>query len=70
MTRFVGLEDAGKVLTRPQLIRPAYLKAMDAYLRQLRSGCQACRADHVLVDTGRPMGVVLAEYLARRLQVG
>lgn len=70
MTRFVGLEDGGKVLTRPQLIRPAYLKAMDSYLKEMRAGCQSCRADHVLVDTSRPMGVMVAEYLARRLQVG
>ena len=69
MTRFVGLEDSGRVLTRPQLIRPAYLKAMDAYLRELRAGCQACRADHVMVDTSVPLTVTLTAYLARRLQM-
>jgi len=48
---------------------PAYLKAMDAYLRELRAGCQACRAEHVLVDTSVPLAVTLTAYLARRLQM-
>ena len=42
---------------------------MDAYLRELRAGCQACRADHVLVDTSVPLAVTLTAYLARRLQM-
>jgi uncharacterized protein (DUF58 family) len=70
MTRFLGLEDVIKVLTRPHLIRPAYLRALKGYMHELQSSLRSCRADHVLVDTSRPLGQVLTEYLARRLQMG
>lgn len=68
MTRFVGLEDTTKVLTRPHLIRPAYQRALNAYLSEFQAGCQTGRVDHVLVDTSRPLGPLLAGWLARRLQ--
>jgi uncharacterized protein (DUF58 family) len=68
MTRFVGLEEDARVMTRPNLIRPAYLRAMKAFLTELQAGCQACRCDYVLVDTSRPLAQTLTEYLARRLQ--
>jgi len=32
-------------------------------------GCQACKAEHVLVDTSVPLAVTLTAYLARRLQM-
>jgi uncharacterized protein (DUF58 family) len=70
MTRFLALEDITKVLTRPHLIRPAYLRALKSYMDELQSGLQACRADHVLVDTSMPLGNMLTGYLARRLQMG
>jgi uncharacterized protein (DUF58 family) len=68
--RFLGLEDGARVRTRPRLIRPAYLRALEAFLRELKEGCRARHCDHVLVDTSRPLGDVLAEWLARRLRVG
>lgn len=67
-TRFADLEGTEELLTRPQLIQPAYLKALHAYLAELRKGCEAYRCDYVQFDTGRPLHVTLAEYLARRLQ--
>jgi uncharacterized protein (DUF58 family) len=67
-TRFVGLEESGKVLTRPHLVRPAYLRAIKAFLAELQAGCHASRCDYVLMDTSRPLGTALAEYLARRVQ--
>lgn len=68
MTRFVGLEDTSKLLTRPNLIRPAYLRALNAYLEEFRAGCRNARVDHVAVDTSRPLGPTLAAWLAWRLQ--
>src|SRR5947208_2812853 len=62
MTRFLALEESTKVLTRPHLIRPAYLRAVEAFLRELRAGCQASRIDHVLADTSRPREVMPTEY--------
>ena len=70
MIRFVALEEGDKVLTRPQLIRPAYLRAIEAYLKELRAGCQASRCDYWLVDTSKSLGELLVGYLAQRLQMG
>jgi uncharacterized protein (DUF58 family) len=69
MTRFEGMEIAQHLLTRPHLIRHAYLRALKDYLEQLRVGCERLRCDYVLLDTSRPMGPALAEYLAARLRV-
>jgi uncharacterized protein (DUF58 family) len=69
MTRFVGLEEHKHLLTRPQLIRPAYLRALRAFLSALQSGCEANRCDYILMDTSRPLADALTEYLARRQRV-
>ncbi|HEV3262382.1 MAG TPA: DUF58 domain-containing protein [Gemmataceae bacterium] len=69
MIRFEGLEDYEKLLTRPHLIRPAYLRALHGYLEELRAGCEANRCDYVLMDTSRPLAEALTEYLARRQRV-
>jgi uncharacterized protein (DUF58 family) len=68
-TRFDGLEVVQQLMTRPQLIRPAYLRAVRAYLDELRRGCDAHRCDYVLLDTSKPLGPALSEYLAGRLRV-
>jgi uncharacterized protein (DUF58 family) len=69
MIRFDGLEEQQELLTRPHLIRPAYVRAVQAYLKELQAGCEAHRCDYVLMNTGRPLGDTLSEYLARRLRV-
>jgi uncharacterized protein (DUF58 family) len=69
MVKFDGLEERLHLLTRPHLIRSAYLRALSAYFQELRAGCEASRCDYVLVDTSRPLVETLAEYLARRLRV-
>ena len=66
--KFDGLEEKQHLLTRPHLIRPAYLRALKKYLQELREGCEANRCDYVLMSTGRPLKDALAEYLARRLR--
>jgi uncharacterized protein (DUF58 family) len=68
MVEFAGVEDGRKVLTRPHLIRPAYLRALRQHLEELQAGCEANRCDYVLLDTSRPLGQSLAEYLGRRLR--
>lgn len=68
LTRFDGLEERLQLITRPHLIRPAYLRAVEAYLKELRAGCEPMRCDYVLLDTSRPLAGTLAEYLARRLR--
>lgn len=68
--RFDGLEDIEELKTRPHLIRPNYLKVIQAYLAEIRKGCEAYRVDYVLMDTTRPLEITLSEYLVRRLQMG
>jgi len=68
MIRFEGLEEKQEVLTRPHLIRPAYQRAVKAYLETLRKGCENNRCDYVLLNTGRPVAEAMASYLARRLR--
>jgi uncharacterized protein (DUF58 family) len=67
--KFDGMEEPMHLLTRPRLIRPAYLRAVEAFVKELQAGCERYRCDYVLVDTARPLAVTLSEYLARRLRV-
>jgi uncharacterized protein (DUF58 family) len=69
MVKFDGMEDHVKLLTRPQLIRPAYQRALKKYLEELQQGCERNRCDYVLMNTGRKLSEALTEYLARRLRV-
>jgi uncharacterized protein (DUF58 family) len=69
MTRFEGMEENLHLLTRPNLIRPAYLRALQSYFKELRAGCETSRCDYVMIDTSRPLADTMTEYLARRLRV-
>ncbi|HEY8506430.1 MAG TPA: DUF58 domain-containing protein [Gemmataceae bacterium] len=64
--RFDGLEADERLKTRPHLIRPAYQRAVGAFLRELQKGCEAYHCDYVRMDTSRPLGAALAEWLVRR----
>jgi uncharacterized protein (DUF58 family) len=68
MVRFEGVEEFQELRTRPHLIRPAYRRALQAYLQELRQGCEVHLCDYVPVNTGRPLGETLSAYLARRLR--
>ena len=69
LVKFDGMEQKEQFLTRPQLIRPSYLRALETYLNELREGCEANRVDYVLMDTSRSLAEMLTSYLARRLRV-
>jgi uncharacterized protein (DUF58 family) len=67
MTRFEGVEDpASEVLADPRGLKRAYLEALEAHTRALRTGCLAERIDFVPLDTSMPLDVALSGYLARR----
>ena len=68
--RFIGLEGYEELMTRPHLLRPAYLRVVEKYLTEIRSGCAGSGVDYVQMLTDRPLGKALAEYLVRRLQTG
>jgi len=69
MIKFDGMELKEHLLTRPHLIRPSYLRALQAYMKELQSGCETNRVDYVLMDTSRPLAETLTSYLARRLRI-
>ncbi len=68
MVKFDAMEEKMHLLTRPQLVRPTYLRALKKYLEDLQQGCERNRCDYVQVNTGKPLAETLAEYLARRLR--
>jgi uncharacterized protein (DUF58 family) len=68
--RFIDLEGADELLTRPHLLRPAYLKAVNAYLAEVAKGCDTAGIDYVRMVTDRSVSAALGEYLVRRLQSG
>jgi len=68
MVKFDGLEEKMQLLTRPQMIRPAYMRALKSYMEQLQRGCEMIRADYLLLDTSRPLSEAFTAYLAKRLR--
>jgi uncharacterized protein (DUF58 family) len=68
MVKFDAMEEKMQLLTRPQLVRPSYLRALKKYLEELQLGCERNRCDYVRMNTGKPLSETLTEYLARRLR--
>ena len=68
--RFIGLEGFEELMTRPHLLRPAYLRIVKKYLEEIQKGCDGSGVDYVQMMTNKPLEVGLAEYLVRRLQSG
>ncbi|MBN1422639.1 MAG: DUF58 domain-containing protein [Planctomycetes bacterium] len=68
MWRFDGLEEEPAIATQPRRIRAAYLEELAAYLQSIRTACDRSHVDYVLVDTSRPVDVVLAGYLLGRVR--
>jgi uncharacterized protein (DUF58 family) len=67
--RFIGLEGFEELMTRPHLLRPAYLRAVGRYLEEMQRGCDGGGVDYVRMLTSRPLTAALGEYLIRRLQM-
>jgi|SRR5581483_3039398 len=68
MVKFDALEEKMHLLTRPQLIRPSYIRALKKYLDDLQKGCERNKVDYVLMNTAKPLAETLAAYLARRMK--
>jgi uncharacterized protein (DUF58 family) len=64
---FKGLEGAPELLTDPAALRDAYLREFNAYLKSLKTGCLAQRADYNLVRTDQPFDMVLSNCLVPRM---
>lgn len=67
--RFIDLEGSEQLMTRPHLLRPAYLRAVEQFLLELSKGCSRSRVEYVQLPTDQPLKTVLANYLVRRMQL-
>jgi uncharacterized protein (DUF58 family) len=65
-TLFKGLESLPEILTEPHALRQAYKAEVDAFIDELRRGCQMIDIDYVPLRTDRPLDVALSGYLASR----
>lgn len=66
--KFKGLELDGEISTQPKRIRQAYLQELRSFLAQIKASCERSHVDYVLVDTSRPLDVVLSNYLIGRIR--
>jgi uncharacterized protein (DUF58 family) len=66
--RFQDLEGPEEVVTRPHLLRPAYLRIINQFMKDLERGCDASRVDYVRMPTDKPLDAALGAYLVKRLQ--
>jgi uncharacterized protein (DUF58 family) len=67
--RFVGLEGEGEITTQPKRIRAAYLKEVERFTGEVRDACERNRSDYVLVNTSKPLDVVIADFLLHHARV-
>ncbi|HMP16483.1 MAG TPA: DUF58 domain-containing protein [Gemmatales bacterium] len=67
--RFDGLEDNSQFLTRPELLRSAYKRAMRKFQTELRQGAEAQKVDYVECLTSQPLAQLLGSWLARRTRL-
>ncbi len=67
-TMFKGMEVSAELLAEPRALRQSYLEAVEAYLTQVKKICASSGVDYVLLDTSKPLGVVLASYLNYRMK--
>jgi hypothetical protein len=66
VTMFRGLEGLGNVVTEPRSLRAAYQQQVEAFLREVRTGCRAQQIDYVTIRTDQTLDVVLRTFLSAR----
>ena len=64
--QFDGLEGEEPLITQPERIRDDYLANLNQFITTFRNGCVASQVDYGLVDTSRPLDVVLSEFIHQR----
>ncbi|HEY3320265.1 MAG TPA: DUF58 domain-containing protein [Planctomycetota bacterium] len=64
--KFRGMEGEEDLVAHPQRIRESYLAELNKLLARVKKACDRCRAEYVLVNTARPLGAVLSQFLAAR----
>lgn len=66
VTMFKGLEALGDVVTEPRSLRAAYQREVQAFLRQICTGCRGQQIDYLMIRTDQPLDAVLTAFLAAR----
>jgi uncharacterized protein (DUF58 family) len=66
-TRFEGLELPENLNCNPRALREGYLRAVGAFLDEVRRGCTQNGVDYALLRTSQPLDAALAAYLNHRL---
>ena len=66
-TKFEGMEDAGEIVCDPKALRDGYLKAMTAFLEEMRREASRLLCDYRVIRTSEPLDAALAAYLKNRL---
>jgi uncharacterized protein (DUF58 family) len=64
--QFDGLEGEESLTTQPERIREDYLASFGEYMEVLKAGCVASHVDYTMVDTSRPLDVLLSEFFNER----
>ena len=49
--------------------KTTYLGELERFLKEVKDSCERTQVDYVLVDTSRPVDVVLSAYLIQRLKI-
>jgi uncharacterized protein (DUF58 family) len=66
-TRFEGLESVDMLRCNPRALRDGYMKALEAYLEEVRRGCARNAVDYVLMRTSQPLDAALSAFLSNRM---
>ena len=54
--KFNGLEGEEAMIAQPQRIRDQYMEELGKLLKRIKSACDRCQAEYMLVDTSMPLG--------------
>ena len=65
-TLFRGLEGLPEILTDPVGVRESYLRALEAHVGAIQTGCRGMEIDYVRLRTDADLGHDLAAYLQKR----
>ena len=68
LTSFRDMETRSQVMTDPLRQHKDYMQRLGKFLDDFGSGCASCGADYRLIDTTRPIELVLRDYLLYRRQ--
>jgi uncharacterized protein (DUF58 family) len=66
-TRFEGLEEAGELVCDPRSLREGYLKAMHAFLDEIRRNCAGSVIDYQPIRTSEHIDAALRHYIKHRV---